>query len=402
MNLYLKIFMILLITWASTGIVECQVFSSDLPNIKLFSISPRLIDPGSYFELSWEVENADERNIAEGIGDVPPSGSRNLTASTTTTYVLTAKHYTNDPNKKDAQIADARVYIRNENETATIANTSGFSISNVKDGDLVAQKITLIGKCPANFEDDLWVFVVAPNGNFYPQTANAKDDNWRTPILGNNWETTIGLGQPDEDGKFFTILLATADKDASKIISEMLKKWSTENYYPGWKRLPSGVKELKRVNVIRNAEKFAWAPKISNVELPGDVHFTNIKEDATVSWQMDLLGNCTTDIKDHIWVLVRPAYYDDLWYPQSINPCGGIHVQKAGLRWRSWGTFGDKRVNNGDPFDVVAVLANDKADKFFDDKQREWCENNGTYPGLFSIELPQGIQEKDRVRVYRR
>jgi hypothetical protein len=57
--------------------------------------------------------------------------------------------------------------------------------------------------------------------------------------------------------------------------------------------------------------------------------------------------------------------------------------------------------NVGEPFDIVVVLANANANTALDATQKQWCQANN-YLGWLTIELPEGIAEKDRIRVYRK
>jgi peptidoglycan-associated lipoprotein len=52
--------------------------------------NPSVVQQGQSSVLTWQTSNADEITIA-GLGDVPPSGSRSVVPSDSTTYNLTAK-----------------------------------------------------------------------------------------------------------------------------------------------------------------------------------------------------------------------------------------------------------------------------------------------------------------------
>jgi hypothetical protein len=58
--------------------------------IQRFTASPAEISAGGVASLSWEVEGAETVQI-EGIGTVPPKGSRQVSPAWSTTYVLTAR-----------------------------------------------------------------------------------------------------------------------------------------------------------------------------------------------------------------------------------------------------------------------------------------------------------------------
>jgi len=62
-----------------------------VPVIGSFTASQSKITPGQSARLSWTTQNATEVHIDQGVGAVPLSGSREVTPSRSTTYMLTAK-----------------------------------------------------------------------------------------------------------------------------------------------------------------------------------------------------------------------------------------------------------------------------------------------------------------------
>ena len=56
--------------------------------------------------------------------------------------------------------------------------------------------------------------------------------------------------------------------------------------------------------------------------------------------------------------------------------------------------------SHGNPFDIVVVAATPEASKVLSDYQKSCCENNKSYPGLLDIQLPKGLTEKSRIRVF--
>jgi hypothetical protein len=371
------------------------------PNVSI-AADPNEIYVGDCSSLTWDVTNAENVLIDPGLGSVELIGSISVCPESTTTYTLKACNglfCTRDYvtlNVKDLNDGSDDII---GGERILASNNSDISISNVADGDRVPQILTLIGRYPSDLKEDIWVFVVAPNGLYYPQSINACDSKWRTPKVDGKWEVRVGFGQPEEVGEYYGLVLTVADQNASRDISDTLKLWCDSGVYTGWNRLPPGVTEVRRITVVRNPDIFAPAPNISDVHLNGEVSFFNISENDTVPFQMNIDGNCTSDLGGEIWVLVYPT--NARWYPQSVNPCGGVHTFEADGTWRTMGTFGGEESNIGEPFDVVVVLANESASKKLDEKQKEWCEA-GDYKGFYTIELPQGIEEKDRVRVYRK
>ncbi|HPJ30062.1 MAG TPA: hypothetical protein PLZ42_01580 [Methanothrix sp.] len=364
------------------------------PNVSV-SVDPS--DEPGCFNLVFK---SDQRiSVDHDVGAVELTGSRLVCPENLTTYEIIVS-------SGSVKTTDYKS-VSPDNVTVDLGylqtmNKSDFSISNVADGDRVPQILTLMGTCPTDLKEDIWVFVVAPNGLYYPQSPDACNISWRTPKVNGRWEARVGFGQPEEVGEYFGLVLTVADQNASRDISDTLNLWCEDGVYTGWKRLPPGVAEAQRITVVRNAEIWAPAPNISNANLHGEVSFINIsKNDPAnpVPVQMNIDGNCTSDHEGDIWVLVYPT--SARWYPQSISPCGGVHTFEANETWRTTVTFGGVDKNIGEPFDIVAVLANRTASNFFDKKQREWCEADN-YTGYLTIELPQGIEEKDRVRVYRK
>ncbi len=64
--------------------------SSGKPVIAEFSVEPSNIERGQSAVLRWTVTGSNNVAIDNGLGTVPPSGTRRLTPSGTTTYTLTA------------------------------------------------------------------------------------------------------------------------------------------------------------------------------------------------------------------------------------------------------------------------------------------------------------------------
>ncbi len=266
--------------------------------------------------------------------------------------------------------------------------------TNIKDGDSVAHTMTLIADYSGELDNDLWVFVMSPNGRYYPQSM----DSCRgaiTPKVNGKWEMRIGLGQglPNETGDKFDIVLAVAKSSLdSQFISLNLMAWCVNKSPSGFETLPIEVSEVYRItNVIRTSEMWGKTPNVSNAQLEGNVSITNLSDGDVVTNTKLIVGQYTPATQDDIWVLVYPTY--GRWYPQSESPCRAVHTRRIGGQWQVPTQFGDSEV-----FDVVVVLATREANEFFETRQKMWCKA-GYYPGLLTIELPSGIDEKARVRV---
>ncbi len=68
----------------------CVVTIDDKPIIVSFTATPDRVALPESAELAWEVENAANVSIDQGIGPVPPAGTRAVAPEETTIYLLTA------------------------------------------------------------------------------------------------------------------------------------------------------------------------------------------------------------------------------------------------------------------------------------------------------------------------
>jgi hypothetical protein len=268
--------------------------------------------------------------------------------------------------------------------------------TNVVDGDRVAQSLTLIAEYPGKLEGDLWVFVVSPNGRVYPQSEDPCRGTSAFQAEG-KWEIRVALGTAESVGESFDIVLAVAKTPADNLyITYKLMAWCIAGDYPGFETLPEEVTEVHRVSgLVRTDETWEQPPNISNTRLDGQVAITSIASGASVPEVTSIEGTYLHATGD-VWVLVSPIYAR--WYPQSETPCAAAHARQENGQWQAPKvSFGGKA---GEAFDVVVILATPEASAFFDSKLKLWCKA-GYYSGLRTIELPQGIDEKARLRVFR-
>lgn len=284
----------------------------------------------------------------------------------------------------------------------------GPIITSHQDGDKVARVTTLMGECPQEIDDAVWIFVankppLVEEILYYPQSMNPSIGE-STPKINGKWEMKVIFGgiDPNHVGEPFDILLTVADAQASQSISDYLIRCHENNRtYIGLEDLPKGVTVVERIEVVRTEEDIGSPPDISNVQLSGQASI-DIQNGAVANESVYISGEYISEVKDHIWVLVRPS--GGRWYPQSIDPSSERyegHTDMIGGEWSTKCQFGDNQTEKGEPFDIVMVLADEDASANFVEFQNECYKNNETYPGLLTIELPRGIDEKDRVRVYR-
>lgn len=269
--------------------------------------------------------------------------------------------------------------------------------TNLSDGDSVAHLETLIVEYTGQLQGDLWVFVVpAQSGRYYPQSSDSCQGR-SIPEAGGKWEMRVWLGVPESTGDLYDIVLAVARTQLdNQFIAGKLITWCRNNFYPGFEQLPDELSEVHRIHkVVRTAGRWGAAPPISNAQIPGEVDIQSLTDNQVVS-ETTLITGTHRNTTGELWVLVHTVY--GLWYPQSTLACAGIHTEFEGGQWQVPADFGGQP---GDPFDVVVLLAGPEASQFFDSRQQEWCKA-GHYFGLLTIELPQGIEEKERVRVYSR
>jgi hypothetical protein len=75
---------------AGGTMTKSVILTVNPPVVATFSINPNVIDVGQSATLQWNVMGADSVIIDQGVGDVPPVGSKVVAPNYTTTYILTA------------------------------------------------------------------------------------------------------------------------------------------------------------------------------------------------------------------------------------------------------------------------------------------------------------------------
>jgi PKD repeat protein len=292
----------------------------------------------------------------------------------------------------------------------------GAWIANINESDEVAQLMTVMGEySPAGSKDNIWVFVKPIyDGKFWPQSENASIGDSARKGDG-MWEMRISVGGHNDAELPFEISVGTTSFNADQSLKKMQKDWYENHSYPGLRILPEGVKITDRVNVTRSKDIFGRILNISNIHLQGSLNITKIGSekidlhaDGNISrgFHVDpvtmISGRYTPDVGgSKVWVLLYST--NGRWYPQSIDALNGLHAEMRNGEWYGKFYCGGK---SGDQFDLVVVLADAKADQILDEKQRQWASRlndrgeRGNFTGLLTIELPSGIDEKCRARVF--
>ena len=291
-------------------------------------------------------------------------------------------------------------------EVATATPTP--TVLNLHDGDLAAYGTSLLGEYTASLNETIRVFV-GPRLQFddpptilYPQSSNLCKGNEGAAMQGGRWEQHIqvGLPKPEDVGLRFDVVLTTATAEGNAAVEAEMQRWCDEKDWKGFAALPAGVSEVARVTVTRSDE-VSHAPDPSNAQLPGAIRITNPSGGQAITDEEVISGIYSSLPADHsIWLLVYTTW--GKWFPQSSDPCNGVHAVVENNRWQVTGSFKSGEAN--EPFEVVAVVADKAAGDFFDRKQREWCAQDRAssdfkWPGLLTIELPSGISEKSRIQV---
>lgn len=271
-------------------------------------------------------------------------------------------------------------------------------IFNAENGDTVAQTLSLVGEYAPEVTGDIWIFTGPLGGARWPQSSNACAGEGTLKLDG-RWEVPIGLGGPDNVGERFEIIVTTADAEASQFLAQTLQTWCENNYFPGLSRdeLPAGLTEHEHIVVTRGPDLRAPRLDISTAELPGQVMQEGINDGDALPQTVTVGGTYTNDVTGHIWVLVYSP--DGRFYPQSMNACEGISTVQLNGFWETRINLGGEG-DAGKPFDIVVVLVNEEVHAIFEARQGEGCRT-GSFAGYLSIELPQGIEEKDSVSVVR-
>ncbi|MGV8174455.1 MAG: PKD domain-containing protein, partial [Methanothrix sp.] len=296
------------------------------------------------------------------------------------------------------------------------ANVSGAHITNAKEGGSVSQLYDLMGEYTLyDLSKSIWVFV-KPEGKeskFYPQALDSCNSRNATRQNG-KWETriTIGASPPGDSNRSFDIFVTLADEKTDHMLKDLMYAWwcnGSLSKEAGFSILPIGVHETDRIRVKRSDDVWNCTQGISNIRIPGEVNIVELKDTTPPSYSNDsveerviVIGNRSSDaLDDSIWVLEHAI--DGKWYPQSIDneaehATSFIASSPSSTDWHIDATL---RGRSKDPYELVVVLATPEADRKLSEFQKS-CAMTGKWLGLLTIELPPGLDEKNRIRLQRR
>jgi hypothetical protein len=291
---------------------------------------------------------------------------------------------------QDTKTAGRRIWLVDE------ATMPPVLAANLANGDEAPRFIALMGEYMPGVSDAIWVFVRPPGGRFYPQSSNACAGEEALQRDG-LWEVSISIGGADDTGELFEIVVATADAGASQLLSQTLQTWCRNEDYPGLETLPSGTVVQQELTVLRVSDGGRLPLPLHSASLAGNVEMISVEDGATVSATVTLTGTADTTLGGVIWALVYAP--NGRYYPQSNNPCDNIHTTLAGARWQVRANLGGPH-NAGETFVILMALADEAANAFLETVQAEGCANDH-FPGLLTLELPMGLDEKARAVVTR-
>ncbi|MCL4295855.1 MAG: hypothetical protein KJ077_09020 [Anaerolineae bacterium] len=125
-------------------------------------------------------------------------------------------------------------------------------LESVTDDATVPQSLVVSGTYSEEVTDHIWVMVYAPDGRYYPQSANACEGISTTQTVG-FWESRINIGADSDIGKPFDIIVALVNEDVHTIFERRQEEGCRTGSFPGYLfiELPHGIDEKASVSVRR-------------------------------------------------------------------------------------------------------------------------------------------------------
>ena len=143
----------------SSSRVQISTGGGERVQILFFQADPRQINGGETATLSWRVLNADSVNIS-GIGTVPASGTRTVTPTTTSSYILTAKNAVSEDTATTVVVINSARFLTCYASPATITQGQTSTLTWQSNGATGVTISPVIGRVGANGS-----VAVSPNAN---------------------------------------------------------------------------------------------------------------------------------------------------------------------------------------------------------------------------------------------
>ena len=266
------------------------------------------------------------------------------------------------------------------------------------DKEIVYRQETLTGTSqyiPEGYK--LWAVVFPKEiGRYYPQEEPIEIDGQGA------WTTDISIGTEVDEGEMFRIIVVLADKICQDCFTDYIKDCEEKQSWSGMEELPEDAKELEYITVTRHVSSTSLpaptptptstpTPTPSSTPEPA-VKITTPSEGSYVG-TTQLVSGTSQNIP--AGYEIRVMIYSqgiDRYYPQDKPADIGINGD-----WTKYVFIGNES-DAGKQFDIVVMLADEKAQEYLDDYIED-CIEKGNYPGLET--LSEGLSEHDRITVTR-
>jgi hypothetical protein len=247
------------------------------------------------------------------------------------------------------------------------------------------RNVTVTGTfAPRELTDKIWVVVFPEMASVgWPQSSDAMSGSPATMNRNDGtWTVPASLGGPPQS---YTLRAYTATDTESNRISDMFRRWVREDHFPG----------------MTTTELSGLTPRLSvRISRGPLLAMTSPGEGSTVS-EVNIVarGTFAQGLDEAIWLLVWPEQVPDLGYPQSPNAAAGLpaNTNTARLEWSVPVTLG------GPPqaYDLAVYTASDSANRRLKETLMTWARTNN-FAGIPFRELPEGLNEEQRIRIVRR
>ncbi len=133
-----------------------------------------------------------------------------------------------------------------------------WTFVDLENSERIKQDIWLEVNHPPNVQGDIWVIQQQQKNVKYFPSAKSLDTTSCDVALAPRDGTTFGfplrVGEANQKGERFTLIIAVANRTASDALTNTLKAWCEQGRYPGLSELPSGLDIKHMVEVQRLSE----------------------------------------------------------------------------------------------------------------------------------------------------